>query len=273
MPLDTSTYALSLLRPDGRRWNEIRQIHAQISTQPSADGSSYLEMGNTKILCTVHGPAENRPGAGGGASAAGSRSRDDAEVTVEINFAGFSGIDRQARGRNDKRLLEMSTTLSNSFAPVLFTHLFPHSTIRIVIQVLSQDGSVLAACFNAATLALIDAGIPMRDFLAACTSGVISNTISTGNARRGGPKAAAAGGQMDPILDLNTMEETELPFLTVATLGATEEVSALIMESRVQVSELESLLSVGVDGCKRVRDMLDAVVRKHGKRLLLDGRN
>src|SRR6201994_2593783 len=51
MPLDTSSYALSLLRLDGRRWNELRRIHAQISTQPAADGSSYLEMGNTKVLC------------------------------------------------------------------------------------------------------------------------------------------------------------------------------------------------------------------------------
>ena len=45
MPLDTSTYSLALLRLDGRRWNELRHIHAQISTQAAADGSSYLEMG------------------------------------------------------------------------------------------------------------------------------------------------------------------------------------------------------------------------------------
>jgi exosome complex component RRP41 len=60
MPLDTSTYSLALLRLDGRRWNELRRIHAQISTQAAADGSSYLEMGNTKILVSVTGPAEGR---------------------------------------------------------------------------------------------------------------------------------------------------------------------------------------------------------------------
>jgi exosome complex component RRP41 len=71
MPLDTSTYSLALLRLDGRRWNELRRLTAQISTQAAADGSSYLEMGNTK-------------------------------VQVVINIAGFSGVDRKRRGRGDK---------------------------------------------------------------------------------------------------------------------------------------------------------------------------
>jgi hypothetical protein len=59
MPLDTtSTYAQTLLRQDGRRWNELRQITASISTQPSSDGSSLLTMGNTVVVCTVTGPRE-----------------------------------------------------------------------------------------------------------------------------------------------------------------------------------------------------------------------
>jgi len=40
------------------------------------------------------------------------------------------------------------------------------------------------------------------------------------------------------------------------------------MESRVQVGRLEGMLAVGVDGCKQVREILDAVVRKQGKRIL-----
>ena len=94
MPLDTSSYSLALLRLDGRRWNELRRLTAQTSTQASADGSSYLEMGNTKVICTVSGPSEPK-GAGGQRS-------DRAGVVVEISVAGFSGIDRKRRGRTDK---------------------------------------------------------------------------------------------------------------------------------------------------------------------------
>lgn len=96
MPLDTSTYSLALLRLDGRRWNELRRLTAQISTQAAADGSSYLEMGNTKVICTVTGPSEAK-GTGGNRSGG-----DKADVQVVINIAGFSGVDRKRRGRGDK---------------------------------------------------------------------------------------------------------------------------------------------------------------------------
>lgn len=106
MPLDTSSYSLALLRVDGRRWNELRRCHAQIRTQAAADGSSYLEMGNTKVMCVVTGPTDQQSArrAGGGGGGGGQRSEQDkeAEVAVSIVIAGFSSVDRKRRGRGDK---------------------------------------------------------------------------------------------------------------------------------------------------------------------------
>lgn len=153
-----------------------------------------------------------------------------------------------------RRTIEMQSTIASAFTSILFTHLYPHSTITIALHILSQDGSLLAACLNAATLALIDAGIPMSDYIVACTSGL---TPPSGN-----------NDSADPLLDLNGIEEQELPFLTVGTLGAGERVSVLVMESRVQVGRLEGMLAVGVDGCKQVREILDGVVRRQGKKVL-----
>lgn len=149
----------------------------------------------------------------------------------------------------------MQATIANAFTSTLFTHLYPHSTILINLHVLSQDGSLLAACLNAATLALIDAGIPMADYIVACTAGSTSTYSSNEESA-------------DPLLDLNGTEEQELPFLTVGTLGAEEKVSVLVMETRVQVGRLEGMLAVGVDGCKQVREILDQVVRRQGKMML-----
>lgn len=146
-------------------------------------------------------------------------------------------------------------TVANAFSNTLFTHLYPHSTILITLHVLSQDGSMLAACLNAATLALIDAGMPMSDYVVACTSGSTSSYSTNDEAA-------------DPLLDLNATEEQELPFVTVGTLGAGERVIVLVMESRVQAERIEGMLAVGVDGCKQVREILDHVVRRHGKRIL-----
>jgi exosome complex component RRP41 len=230
MPLDTSTYSLALLRLDGRRWNELRRIHAQISTQAAADGSSYLEMGNTKILVSVTGPAEGKQAGQRGGSGG------QAKVEVEINFAGFSG-------------------LRSAFEGVLLLHLYPHSTITLNIHIISQDGSLLAACINASTLALIDAGIPMTDYLVACTAASSASASAADNASAD-----------DPLLDLNTLEEQELPFLTVGTLGESDKVAVCVMETRVRMERLEGMLAVGIEGCKRLRSILDEVVKGYGKR-------
>ena len=111
MPLDTSTYPLSLLRLDGRRWNELRHITGQISTQSNstsnsssnssggaADGSSYLCIGNTRVLCTVSGPAEVRNRGGAAAPGGGAGDGEEAIVSVDISVAGFSGNERR-RGK------------------------------------------------------------------------------------------------------------------------------------------------------------------------------
>lgn len=93
----------------------------------------------------------------------------------------------------------------------------------------------------------------MHDYICACTAGSTSSYSSNEESA-------------DPLLDLNGMEEQELPFLTVATLGNSDEVSVLVMETRVQVGRLEGMLAVGVDGCKQVREVLDGVVRERGER-------
>jgi hypothetical protein len=48
------------LRVDGRRANELRKISAKLGVLGQADGSAYLEMGNTKVLAAVYGPHEVR---------------------------------------------------------------------------------------------------------------------------------------------------------------------------------------------------------------------
>ncbi|KAI1772121.1 ribosomal protein S5 domain 2-like protein [Hypoxylon cercidicola] len=263
MPLDTSTYGLALLRIDGRRWNELRQLRGQIRTQAAADGSSYLEMGNTKVMCVVTGPSEDskqRRGGGAGTSAGGTTAQgtNAADIVVSVVVGGFSTTDRKRRGRGDKRISELQYTLSKSLAATLHTHLFPRSTISISLHVLSQDGSLLACLINAATLALIDAGIPMTDYLVACSAGSTSSH-------------AAGDERADPLVDLNNQEEQELPFLTVATLGATDKVAALVCESRVQISRLEGMMAAAADGCVGIRAYLDSVVREKGRKMVAEG--
>ncbi|RAQ74009.1 hypothetical protein AFCA_005630 [Aspergillus flavus] len=267
MPLDTSTtYPLTKLRLDGRRWNELRLLQAQISTNPASSGSSYLAMGNTTIMCSVHGPAEGRRGdtTGGAAGSSG------AVVEVDVNVAGFAGVDRKRRaGGSDKQSSRIATTLRAAFQSHLHTYLYPHSTISIHVSVLSADGSLLAAAINACTLALVDAGIPMPGLLCGCTAGM-SGSASTPRDPR--------NDELDPLLDLSLPEEQELPFLTVGTTTSVPvgenamdddeedmKVSMLNMDSKVHCTYVETMLAVGIDGCNQIREILEGVIKGSNK--------
>lgn len=128
---------------------------------------------------------------------------------------------------------------------------------------LSLDGALLVACLNAASLALIDAGVPMPSIMAAISSGIIAN-------------ADDASAKPEPTLDLNNAEEQELPFLSLATVAGPpneeDKVSILMMETRIPIggpnNRLEAMLATGIDGCKQVRLRMEEVVRKHGAKVM-----
>lgn len=67
----------------------------------------------------------------------------------------------------------MSLLIQETFESCILLQRFPRSQIDICVQVLQSDGSALSIAINAVTLALIDAGIPMMDFVCACSVGII----------------------------------------------------------------------------------------------------
>ncbi|KAJ2410293.1 Exosome non-catalytic core component, partial [Coemansia sp. RSA 2530] len=218
------------LRVDGRRANELRRISCRASVLNSADGSSYYEQGNTKVLVAVYGPREPRTKS--------LAQHDHAAVNVEFNVAPFSTSERRKRSKGDKRLLEIASFVKQTFEGAIQTAVYPRSQIDIYIHLLQHDGGTLETCINAATLALVDAGISMVDYVCACTAGFIDET---------------------PVLDLNFVEESsiETPDLTVAVLPRSGNIALLQMESRLHSSKLEDVLELATEGCKHIHKKLD----------------
>ena len=96
---------------------------------------------------------------------------------------------------------------------------------------------------NAATLALIDAGIPLRDFVCACSASFVNDK---------------------PILDISYVEESSGGAeLIVATLPKSEQIVFLEMNSRLHEDNLSSVLDIAVKGCKDIHDVLNQAVRDH----------
>jgi exosome complex component RRP41 len=115
----------------------------------------------------------------------------------------------------------------------------------------------------------------MSDMVVACTAGYTSSAIAPANPPNPSSLPGLSSGieQVDdPLLDLSLLEENELPFLTVATVGSSTKVATCVCETRMDVGRLESMLKVGVDGCKAMKNILEGVVREHGKRVNQGGK-
>lgn len=183
---------------------------------------------------------------------------DRANINVDVNVAAFSAGERRKRSRGDKqvfflflnffrilnstyrRILEIASTLKSTFEPVVQTTLYPRSQIDVYVTVLQQDGGLLQTCINGTTLALINAGIPMLDFVCAVTGGVHSTS---------------------PLLDLTTLEENDVPHVTVAIMPKTGKVALVTMETRLHVDRFEEIFRLAGEAGKVLhREMKSAVM-------------
>eukprot|EP00035_Acanthoeca_spectabilis_P023569 m.449973 g.449973 ORF g.449973 m.449973 type:complete len:245 (+) comp19895_c0_seq1:152-886(+) len=221
------------LRLDGRRPNDLRRIVCRLGQIQNADGSAYLEHGNTKVLAIVYGPHE--------VSAGGTTHHDRASIRTEYSTATFSTLERKYRSKGDKKSTEVEVLLAQTFAEAVITNLYPRSEVNIFVQVLQSDGGEVVAAINAATLAVIDAGIAMRDYVVACSVGCIDGVN---------------------VLDVNRIEGgAHGPELTVAILPKTERIVTTTMESRIHTDQFKALLDLALVGCASTYTSLrDAVV-------------
>ncbi|XP_011675340.2 exosome complex component RRP41 [Strongylocentrotus purpuratus] len=227
-------------RLDGRRPSELRKIRLRLGVFDQADGSAYIEQGNTKALATVYGPHEVLGGKG-------KPLHDKVIINCQYSMATFSTNERKNRPQGDRKSTEMSLHLQRTFEATIQTHLYPRSQIDIFVQILQADGGNYCACVNAATLAIINAGIPMKDYVCACSSGYVNNT---------------------PLTDVSYLEESQGgPVVTVAMLPKSEQIALFKMDNRLHVDHLEQVLEVASKGCKDMYAVMNAAVKEHVSRM------
>ncbi|CAD6586565.1 MAG: Exosome non-catalytic core component, partial [Tremellales sp. Tagirdzhanova-0007] len=229
------------LRHDARRPYELRNLTLQLSSHPASDGSATVSSGLTSVSASVFGPREPRQRMGGNAG------HDRAVITVEVGVAPWAGAREVRRTRGDKRLLEIGAAIRQTFEPVIMTHLYPRSEISIHIQVLSADGGILPTAINATTLALIDAGISLLDYVTSLSIGLHLT---------------------QPLLDLSAPEESDLPNLVIAALPTSGKITLAQMETRLHVDRFEEMLVLGVEACAVIKTEFEALVKDRTKRVV-----
>jgi len=155
-------------RCDGRGHKDIRPIACEVAFLPRAHGSALFTRGETQALvATTLGTSLDEEWA---ESLLETYTR---KFTVHYNFPGFSvGEVRPERGPG-RREIGHGALGERAFEPVLPPKEdFPY-TIRIVSDILESNGSSSMASVCGATLAMMDAGIPIRDPVAGIAMGLI----------------------------------------------------------------------------------------------------
>lgn len=227
-------------RLDGRALDELRPIRIEAGVLRRADGSAYIEWGDNRVLAAVYGPREAHP----------RHLQDPARALVQCryNMAPFSVSDRKRPGP-DRRSVEISKVTSEAFSSVVFTEQFPRTAVDIYIEVLQADAGTRCAGISAASVALADAGIPMRDLIASCASGKIGGKVA---------------------LDLNKEEdnfgEADCPMAVVPRTG---EIVLLQMDGHLTEEEFDQAMGLSMGAAKQIYDLQrDALRRRYAVRAM-----
>jgi len=222
-------------RLDGRGPHDLRKIKIDAGVLHRADGSCYLEWGGNKVLAAVYGPREAVP-----------RHTQDplkAIVQARYNMAAFSVEDRKRPGP-DRRSVEISKVISEALEKVILTEQFPRASIDVNIEVLDAEAGTRCAGLTAAAVALVDAGIPMRDIPVACAAGKIEGHV---------------------VVDLGKEEDNygdaDLP---IAISPRTGEVLLLQMDGHLTVEEFNQAFDLALKGCHAVSEIQkQAIMQKY----------
>ena len=220
------------LRLDGRKADELRPIKLQVGVLGNADGSAYVEHGKNKILAAVFGPREMHP--------KHLSQPDRMVIRCRYHMAPFSVQERKSPAPS-RREVELSKVIRESLEPSVFVDLYPRTGIDVFIEVLQADGGTRCASITAASLAIADAGIPLRDLVVACAAGKVEDTV---------------------VLDLMDTEDkvgaADVPVAFMPNLNA---VTLLQMDGVLAPQEFETAVNMAIEGCKKIYQMQKEALR------------
>ncbi|MHA1959073.1 MAG: exosome complex exonuclease Rrp41 [Candidatus Thorarchaeota archaeon] len=221
------------LRFDGRRPDELRPIELKVGVLKQADGSASIKQGKTYIIAAVYGPRELHP--------RHLTLNDRAYLRVVYRMATFSVPDRK-RPAPSRREREISMVIANALKPVLFLEDYPKAVVDVFIQVIQADGGTRCAAINAASLALAEAGVPMRSLIPAVAVGKADGTL---------------------LVDLGDEEDKygqgDVPMAIIPT---TDEITLLQQDGAFTREELTEAMQMGIQSCKYIHELQKEALRR-----------
>ena len=211
-------------RTSKRKFEEMREISAEVGIVPSADGSARFQIGDTIAVAVVRGPRELHP-----------KFMQDPKSGIlrcHYDMISFSVPDRKRPGPS-RRSTEISLVTKNSLLPVLDLKQFPSAVVDVFIQITQANAGTRCAGICAASMALAHAGIPMKDLISSISVGKVGDKV---------------------LIDLDKYEEdheagaTDIP----VSMDSNGNVTLLQLDGSVSKDELFKSLELAKKGCKEI---------------------
>jgi exosome complex component RRP41 len=213
-------------RTDGRTANELRDVKIKVGVVKNADGSALIEFGKNKIVVGVYGPREVHP--------KHMAQTDRCILRCRYHMSPFS-TDTRKNPAPSRREVEISKVIREALEPALMLEDYPRATIDVYIEVLQADGGSRCAGITAASVALADAGINMRDIVSACAAGKVDDKI---------------------VLDINDTEDKEGGAdMPVAFMPNLKQITLLQLDGTLDKDQFNACLKEAIRGCGKVYEI------------------
>ena len=229
-------------RFDGRKTDETRPITAKVGIIPIADGSAMFKIGNTTAYAAVYGPRNLHP-----------KFMQDPKKGIlrcEYNMLPFSGHGDRVRPGGGRRAREISMVTENALRPVLDLTAFPNSVVDVYIDLPQTDAGTRAAGICAASMALADAGLEMKDLVAAVAVGKVHEHILA---------------DLTYEEEANKTETEGVADVPVAFMPNSGKLTLLQMDGKITREDLKKILTLGKEVCKKIAEVQKKALRdKYG---------
>ena len=204
-------------RPDGRGLKEIRPLSSEVGLFPRTHGTGVFTRGETQVLgvCTL--------GSVGDAQKIDNLSpEDEKRFMLHYNFPPFSTGEARPIRSTGRREIGHGMLAEKALAAVIPSNEeFPY-TIRVVGECLSSNGSTSMATVCAGTLALMDAGVPIKRPVAGISIGLVTGE----------------GGQYVTLTDIQGKED-HMGDMDFKVAGTSRGITAIQLDMKVKYISMD----------------------------------
>ena len=217
-------------RPDGRAFDELRPIEAKAGVIPRADGSAYFKQGNTIALAAVYGPRDLYP----------KFLQDPTKgvLRVRYNMMPFSGSGDRVKPGASRRSREISFVTERALLSAVNLEEFPNTVVDVFIELPQTDAGTRCAGICAASIALADAGISMKDMVSAVSCGKVEDKVL-----------------VDLNYDEESHEEGPVADMPIAFLPRSGKATLLQMDGMISKEEIMKALEMGKEACLKIYEI------------------